>query len=239
MRTIAICDDNVVELEQAAQAIRLFADKAGYEVRLESLRDVRECVRNCSRYDAVFMDIEFEEGPLGIDAAVRINADAPNCQIVFLTNYLHYSLDVYRANHAWFVLKSQLEQRLPEVFEKLSFVDRVRRSAIAIKPVGEGGVISISCNDIRYAERINRVTRLFMCDGTEYDVREKISELIDRLPGAWFGRCHNSYIVHFGYIRTLCASELVLDDGVHIPVSRSRSKQFRSKYLSWAEARTV
>ena len=239
MRTVAVCDDNVIELEKAARTISSFANEVGYEVRVETVRNVGDCVRNCSRYDAVFMDIEFEEGPLGIDAAVRINADAPNCQIVFLTNYLHYSLDVYRADHAWFVLKSQLEQRLPEVFEKLSFVDRVRRAAIAIKPVGEGGVVNVSCNDIRYAERINRITRIFMCDGTEYDVREKISELEDRLPGAWFGRCHNSYIVHFGYIHTLHASDLVLDDGTHIPVSRSRSKQFRSKYLVWAEARNV
>ena len=221
------------------QTISRFVAEAGYEVRLEALCNVGDCVRNCSRYDAVFMDIEFKEGPLGIDAAVRINADAPHCQIVFLTNYLHYSLDVYRANHAWFVLKSQLEQRLPEVFEKLSFVDGVRRAAIAIKPVGEGGVVNISCNDIRYAERINRITRLFMCDGAKYDVREKISELADRLPEAWFGRCHNSYIVHFGYVRTLHVSDLVLDDGTHIPVSRSRSKQFRSKYLLWAEARNV
>jgi DNA-binding LytR/AlgR family response regulator len=239
MRTVAICDDNETELEQAARTIRRFADEAGYEVRLDLLSDVEDCVRNSPHYDAVFMDIEFEEGPLGIDAAARINAAAPNCQIVYLTNYLHYSLDVYRTNHAWFVLKSQLEQRLPEVFEKLAFVDGVRRAAIAIKPVGGGGIVSVFCDDIRYLERQNRVTRVFMRDDVEFDVREKVSELLDKLPETWFGRCHNSYAVHFGRVRTLRASELVLDNGVRLPVSRSRSKQFRSKYLMWAESRNV
>lgn len=239
MRTIAICDDNKAELEQAAQAIRRFVDAAGYDVRIDLLSNVEDCVRNSPNYNVVFLDIEFEEGPLGIDAAARINADAPNCQIVYLTNYLHYSLDVYRTNHAWFVLKSQLEQRLPEVFEKLAFVDGVRRAAIAIKPVGEGGIVSVFCDDIRYIERQNRVTRIIMRDEVEFDVREKVSELLAKLPEAWFGRYHNSYAVHFGCVRTLRASELVLDDGTCLPVSRSRSKQFRSKYLMWAEAHNV
>ena len=239
MRTIAICDDNKVELEQAAQTIRRYADEAGLEVRLDLLSDVEECVRTSPHYDAVFIDIEFEEGPSGIDAAARINTDAPNCQIVYLTNYLHYSLDVYRTDHAWFVLKSQLEQRLPEVFQKLRFVDSIRRASIVVKPVGKGGIVTVSCDDIRYVERQNRVTRIFMRDKTEFDVREKVSELLDKMPSSWFGRCHNSYAVHFGYVRTLRASEVILDDGMCLPVSRSRSKQFRSKYLMWAEARNV
>ena len=239
MRTVAICDDNEVELEQAAQTIRRFADEGGYEVQLDLLSDVEDCVRNAPHYDAVFIDIEFEEGPSGIDAAARINADAPNCQIVYLTNHLNYSLDVYRTDHAWFVLKDQLEQRLPEVFQKLRFVDGVRRASIVVKPVGGGGLVTVSCDDIRYIERQNRVTRVVMRDKTEFDVREKVSELLDKMPSSWFGRCHNSYAVHLGCVRTVRASEVVLDDGTCLPVSRSRSKQFRAKYLMWAEARNV
>lgn len=239
MRTIAICDDNKAELEQAAQTLRRFANETGYEVRFVLLDNAEDCVRNSANYDVVFMDIEFEDGPLGIDAAVRINAEAPNCQIVYLTNYLHYSLDVYRTNHAWFVLKNQLEQRLPEIAQKLIFVESVRKAAIAIKPVGEEGIVTVSCNDIRYLERQNRITRVALYDGGEYIVREKVSELLDKLPGAWFGRCHNSFAVNYGSVRTLRASEVVLDNGVHLPVSRSRSKQFRSKYLVWAESRNV
>lgn len=239
MRKIALCDDSETELEQAAQTIRRFADEAGYEVQVDLFSSTEECVRNSPHYDAVFIDIEFEEGPSGIDAASRINVVAPNCQIVYLTNYLQYSLDVYRTDHAWFVLKSQLEQRLPEVFEKLRFVDSVRRASIVVKPVGGGGLVTVFCDDICYVERQNRVTHVVMRDKTEFNVREKVSELLDKMPSAWFGRCHNSYAVNFSCVHALRASELVLDDGTCLPVSRSRSKQFRSKYLMWAEARNV
>ena len=239
MWTIAICDDDLMQMKEAALAIRRFADDAGIEVQLEQLQSVDECVREANRFDIVFMDIEFDDGPAGIDAAVRINAEAPNCQIVYLTNYLHYSLDVYHTNHVWFVLKSQLDHRLPEVFQKLAFMNGARRATVAIKPIGEAEIVSVFCNDIRYIERRNRVTYIVLRGGATYAVREKIAELQERLPGAWFGRCHNSYVVNFNFVHSVRSTELALNDGACLPVSRSRSKQFLIKYLFWVESRNM
>ena len=239
MRTIAICDDDAAELGWAAETIARFADEAGYEIQLEQFQTVDECLREAERFEVVFMDIEFEDGPEGIEAAARINVDAPNCQIVYLTNYLHYSLDVYHTNHVWYVLKNQLDLRLPEVFKKLAFLEDARRSSIALKPVGEAAVIAVSSGDIRYIERQNRVSRVVLQDGAEYVVREKVADLLGKLPEAWFARCHNSYAVNFGYVQSVRSSELTLDDGTCLPISRSLSKRFRSKYLLWVEARNV
>ena len=239
MWTIAICDDEPLQMEHAAQAICRYADDAGLEVQLEQLQDVDECVREAARFDVVFMDIVFENRLAGIDAAARINAAAPNCQIVYLTNYLHYSVDVYHTDHVWYILKEQIARRLPEVFQKLAFVDGARRSSIAVKPVGEVSVVALTCSDICYIERQNRITHIVLRDGTQYDVREKVADLLDKLPNAWFVRCHNSYAVNLGYVKSVHASDLVLEDGTCLPVSRSRLKQFRSRYLLWIEARNV
>lgn len=239
MRTIAICDNDELQLEQAAQTISCYAEKAGVEARLELYTDLNACVSDAAGFDAVFMDIEFEGGPLGIEAARQINADAPNCQIVYLTNYLHYSLDVYQTDHAWYVLKSQLEQRLPEIFQKLAFVDKMRHALVVLDPIDEEGIVSVPCNDIRYFERQGRITFVAMRGAKSYSVRDKVSDLLEKLPQAWFSRCHNSYAVNLSYIRAVRASELILDDGMRLPVSRSRSKQLRAQYLHWIENRNA
>ncbi|MBQ9068557.1 MAG: hypothetical protein IJ131_05755 [Eggerthellaceae bacterium] len=49
--------------------------------------------------DLVFIDIEFDGKPEGIAAVREINERVPNCQVVYLTNYLQYAVDVYQANH--------------------------------------------------------------------------------------------------------------------------------------------
>ena len=37
---------------------------------------------------------------------------APFCQIIFLSSYLSYATEVYETEHIYFILKSQLHQRI-------------------------------------------------------------------------------------------------------------------------------
>ena len=239
MRTIAICDDDERDLRQAAQVVQRYADEAGHDVQLVLLDDAEECIRRAADFDAAFMDIEFQNGPLGIDAAARINEVAPRCQIVYLTNYLHYSLDVYGTDHTWYVLKSQLEQRLPEVFQKLALLDEARNASLVVKTLGDDGIMSVPCDNVRYLERKNRITRIELRDGTHLEARERIVELLAKMPESWFARCHNSFAVNLNCVKAIRTSEIDLEDGSVVPMSRSFARKFRIKYLMWAETRTV
>ena len=238
MRTVAICDDEPSQLHASADAIRRYAGESGSSIELLLFEDVQACVDAAAGLDVVFMDIEFEEGPFGIEAARRINEIAPRCQVVFLTNYLHYSLDVYQTDHVWYVLKSQLEERLPEIFQKISLIDSVRHASIVITTKDEGKVVKVPCASISYLERRERVTYIFT-RGKTYVVREKLADLLEKLPAATFARCHNSYAVNLERVREIHASDLLLDDGTKVLMSRSYSKRFRERYLLWAEAWTV
>ena len=238
MKAVAICDDDKDDLNASVQILRRFADESAFDIQINLFQDVNACVNEASRFNVVFMDIEFEEGPLGIDAVARINEIAPYCQVVYLTNYLHYSIDVYQTDHVWYVLKSQLAERLPEIFQKLALIEESRRASVVITTKGDNAVVNVPCTSIRYLERHERITRVVTRD-TTYVVREKLPELIARLPEMTFARCQNSYVVNLTRVREIHASDLLLDDGTRILISRSYSKRFRKQYLLWAEAWTV
>lgn len=239
MKAIAICDDNGLHLERASQTLRSFARDAGMDVQIELFDDVENCVASSPRFDVVFMDIEFGKDPAGIDAAGRINEVAPDCQVVYLTNYLHYSLDVYDTDHVWYVLKDQLERRLPEIMRKIQAIDLQRHASIVVRPVGEQSFVTVPCDDICYLERSQRVTFLMMRDGSRYEVRDKISGLLEKLPESAFGRCHNSYAVNMTRLTRVGSTDLELEGGSTVPISRRYAKSFRAKYLTWIEEWTA
>jgi two-component SAPR family response regulator len=54
----------------------------------------------------------------GIDFASKINQIAPSCIIIFISNYLNYATEVYDVAHVYFILKSELNERLPRALEK-------------------------------------------------------------------------------------------------------------------------
>ena len=183
------------------------------------------------------MDIEFEGSPQGISAVRRLNEVVPRCQVVYLSNYLQYSVDVYRTDHVWFVLKSQFEQRLPEVFEKLARIGEMRRRYLMV-PTLQGGMVKLACEDIVYLERRARITRVVARAGV-FELREKLSEVAHKLPDSTFAFCHSSILVNMPHVTELHDDHLLMDNGDTVLVSRRYAKAFRASFFEWADQWTV
>ena len=239
MVRIALCDDDADQLESAAGALRAFAAERGIEIDLSAFASIAELLTsgNLADFNIAFMDIEFDGRPEGIDGVKRINELAPRCQVVYLTNYIQYSVDVYSTDHVWFVVKSQLEQRLPEVFEKLARVESARRAFIVIT-LKDGSVLNISCQDILYLERRKRITYISTTTST-HETLEKPVDILKRLPPTSFAYCHSSFVANLPRVTHIHATELVFDNGKAIPISRRYAKRFRDRYFEWAEQWTV
>lgn len=239
MRKVAICDDEQLQLDAAAETLVRFGQDTGMEIQVARYRDIDAMLASFSseQPDIAFLDIEFDGEPLGIQAARRVNEAAPDCQVVYLTNYLQYTLDVYQTSHAWYVLKSQFARRLPDIFAKLDALDDARKQRIVVH-ARDGRIVSVPCTGIRYLERRDRFTRIVLEEGA-VEVREKLPAVLERLPQGDFARCHNSYAVNMPLVAEVRAGELTLDDGTRILVSRGWSKRFREAYLHWATRWTV
>jgi DNA-binding LytR/AlgR family response regulator len=239
MIKVAACDDNVGQLEEATVLLEEFSESRRLDLSITALHSVKALFEDgrAGEFDIVFMDIDFDGSPDGIEAVRRLNGENPDCQVVYLTNYLQYSVDVYRTDHVWFVLKNQFEQRLSEIFDKLDRIRESRHEFIVIATKADG-IIRLNCGEICYLERKTRVTQVVTRTGT-YEVLEKLAVLYERLPHRSFAYSHSSFIVNMALVTALHDNAVILDGGASIPISRRYAKHFRESYFEWAKQWTV
>ena len=160
-----------------------------------------------------------------------MNNTYPECQIIFLTDYLHYAVDVYQTEHTYFVLKEELENRIPEIFQRVEKLMRKSRDNYFFT-ASWGREIVVKESEMYYLERELRQTIVHTTWGF-FQIREKLDDLMEKLPWV-FSRCHHSYIVFFPAVREKRKNSYLLKDGTEIMISRGYAKQTSEDWRLWS-----
>ena len=152
---VGICDDEVEWLKKAKEIIDAFSVGICREIEVKTFHSGEEILNyEGEPLHAAFMDIELEKES-GIHIASLLNEKWKNCAIVYLTNYLFYATDTYQTEHIYFVLKTQFESRIKEVFEKLFHLEKQNEKSLYFELLG-GNSVCLSPNEILYFERETR-----------------------------------------------------------------------------------
>lgn len=174
--------------------------------------------------EILFLDLD-SENENGIEMAKAVNKKWPECQIIFYSENLKYATEVYHAVHTYFVLKEQLEDRIAEIFVRIFEKKNQRKKRILFSVIG-GKKISLLTEEILYFERTKRVTRIVSVLGN-YETRDKLDSIAEKLPEKDFLRCHNSYIVNRLAICEKQKNYFVMRNGDNVAISRSYVKAIR------------
>lgn len=237
VQRIVICDDNKKELEDAARLIREFFDEIKKDIEITQYRSGQSLVEDCQNGkiypDILFIDIEMN-GLTGIETVKYINQSIPQCSVVYMTNYLEYATEVYTTDHIYYVMKYELKQRLPEIYQKWLHLNQEYNEKVQI-PIKNSGFEIVRLKDILYAERKNRITYIFT-EKKVIQTKMKIVELEEILDESKIVRCHASFMVGMCHIIRFQREEILVKDGTKIPVSRRYQKEVREKYLQWFES---
>lgn len=247
MVRIFICDEDKTWQEKESQILSDYASETGITVSIRCFDDPHALLASDGLApDVLFCDTVFscdqEEGvdtdePAGITAVKQINQLFPRCQVIYIAKDTDCVLDVYRTEHLWFALKDQLAERLPEIVGKYYRIDNERKADLVIRTT-DGSTAVIPCRDIMYLERRDRKT-VIVTHNRRYQVRGRLSEILEKLPIGRFARCHNSFAVSLDKIREIDTRSVRMKNGAEIIISRGYGKAFRDIYHKYAENRTV
>lgn len=178
--------------------------------------------------DICFIDIALGgDGPNGLEVAHMLRKQVPRCQIIFLTNYLQYVTSSFDVGPTYYILKSELPQRLPAALRlavRRTAPDRSASFSIVVQHKQR----LLSLQSILYFERIQRETRV-VCKDQEFQIRESLSSLERRLNDSFF-RCHASFIVHFDYAVSMTKQSFLMPDGTNIPISRIHYEEAKMRF---------
>lgn len=229
MRNMAICDDEPLYRERLAQSVRAHGNGQAAQLQLfDSPAALLQAVHmHGYAPDIAVLDIQMDE-MTGIELAKQLNAALPQCAIIFVSSFLGFATDVYEAEHTYFILKSELEQRIGTALQRA--LNR-KVPPVLHYPVTQG-YRSVSCAQVLCLERILRRTKLTLLGGITEWTALPPAELLDAEAAQQFIRCHQSYWVNFRQIETMENDCFLLPGGLRVPISRTYRSTAREQFFS-------
>ena len=237
IHTLICDDDKVFALRLKASLEALLEEKriAGKVSVFGAAEEIGgETLASC---DVAFLDIDFAGKEYnGLDIARKIRALRNDAVIVFVTNFVEYAPAGYEVRAFRYLLKDELSKKLDECIDQVLQQLRAEKSDIKIQVEGEQ--IALPVRDIMYLESMGH-TLVFhvQCKGYEpdrtYNCYGSIGKMEDALSERGFLRCQKSYLVNMAHIKKLNSAQVLLSNGVSLPVSSRGYAECKRRYLLW------
>lgn len=226
---ILVCDDDQKALGRVpallAEPCRKIQAQLTATEHPEQLKDL-------SGFDLAFLDIDMK-GVNGLTLARRLRAARPDAVIVFVTNFVQYAPEGYEVQAFRYLLKPDLDEKLPACFALAMEELCRRRQTFTVRADGEE--VTLLLRDILYFESDQRTITAHLT-GTERPLCRftgGISDLSESLGITGFLRVHRSYLVNMAYIQRFQYGQMELRNGVQLPVSKKYYRQLKQQYLLW------
>jgi len=243
MYLIALCDDEPKELEKTEKLLSDYGkNHPGPDFmiqRFENADELLVLVRE-EHYmpDLIFMDIYMPDSgqnayPLGMEAAKELRRMNYKGKLVFLTSSKEYALEAFDVEALQYMVKPVSENKLFSVLNSLfKDIEEERKKYILLKI--EGRLVRVSLNDIVCCEAQGKTQWLYLINGMRYLLRMTMSEIYRLLSHYQeFVRIGVAFIVNLGYIGSLNAKEICMDNGMKIYLPRGTYKSLKEQYLRY------
>lgn len=233
MYNVALCDDEKIILDLLGEQLAEIAgNKLGEVFSFESVNGLVELIsKGDTEIHIVFLDIKLGKSN-GIDIASKLREINPDLQIIFISGYDDYYLDVYNVDHLFFLRKpiklDALSRALARAENRLAANDSEMFFAKSKK-----FSINLRLCDILFFEKDLRRILVHSFDET-LPFYGKFDDITPQLNSR-FIRCHNSYIVNIANVKRMEGSLFIMANDSFIPISRTRAHDARTAYLDYLE----
>lgn len=215
---IAVCDDEPIDCQQAADLTREIMAAEGLACGLSSYESgiaLLNAVQDGTQFQILLLDVMMD-GLDGMELAAALRRLGDSTAIIFISSNRDMALRGYGVTAARYLAKPLRAEQLREalLYCYKTFCEKKEILLLTTK-----GQRRIPLSHILYAEAIERVTKLAPTDRLE-ELNLKFSDLSALLPERQFVLCHRSYLVNLDYIGYIRGRELELTTGEVLPVSK-------------------
>lgn len=223
MLYIAVCDDDEIILACISKEIQLAFQCYKQDITIDQYRSSEKLLFHITsghHYDVLFLDVDMPSLS-GIEMGKQLRAQADNCIIVFISSYERFVFDALQVSPFRYIRKSKFIEEVKEAVKALvhefKFQDRLvtihsQNSHLVLKPQN---IIYVECN--------NKMLKIVLNDHSVF-IRYQLSKLQQILIDFGFIRIHKGYLVNYRYISSVEGTDIVLESGSKLPVSKYRMK---------------
>ena len=228
---IAVCDDQIEELEKLTALLQAWQSDLHSDVRFETFRSGGQLLdaARAERFTLYLLDV-LMPGMTGMDAAREIRSFDAAADIIFLTTSPGFAYESYGVRAAEYLLKPINAKLLYPVLDKLYLREQKPQDGLTVK--SNGMLVRLPFSQLSYVEVNGKHLYFNLADGQVREVVGSMKEYEDALlTRPEFMRIHRSYIVNMLQIEELSPTGLRTFSGRELPVSRLLYPQLQKDYM--------
>ncbi len=236
MLNIAICDDDIQNLNHVAELINQYrVDRnkvltyAAYQNPLELIAAVEKGMR----YDVLLLDVVMP-GLNGIEAAREIRRYDTSIKIIFLTNSSDCAVQSYEVGAYFYQLKPIWKESFFRLMEMV-LSEQATAQAYSLILKCKTGIARIRLDWLEYCEVVGKTLFFHLANGTVMESvgsMEKLGEQLSSYGG--FYRPHRSYWINLDYVQNISYHAITMTCLAEIPIPRGRYAPIKDAFLAHA-----
>ena len=228
---VAIVDDSYIDAEYVQSILNAWAQERQADVQVQRFHSAESFLFQYTEdkaWDILLLDIEM--GTMdGVSLAKKIRQENGSVQIVFITGFADYMSEGYEVSALHYLMKPVKQDKLFAVLDRaIAAVQRTER--VILLPMGSE-MLRLIVSQVQYVEAFSHTVAIATGSDT-IQVKMPISE-IEKMLGDGFIRCHRSYLVGLKHIARISKTEVILDNGNALPLSRSAAASVHQAFISY------
>ena len=226
---IAICDDEQKQSEYVNTIVNKWVSINNIKVNIEIFNSAESFKNKHKMFDILLLDIQMG-GQSGIELARELRRTDDNLIIIFITALTDFISEGYEVSAMHYLVKPIKESKLFETLDKAYKNFTQYKKFLIVNSKGKD--CRILFEDIVYIEAFKHYVIVTAADGTEYEVRSNISSIENDLDNSFF-KCQRSYIVMIKHIKHITKTEVFMDNGRIISLSRNIYKDLYTAFIGY------
>lgn len=217
---IAVCDDNKTDQDYVIGLLRKWAQGNNRIIEIRTFLSAEEFLFQYAEekdFHILILDIEMEKMN-GVELAKKMREDNRDIQILFVTGFPDYITEGYEVDALHYLMKPVTQEKIFAVLNKAVANLKTVENRLFLQVNGE--MIKFITDNIFYVEVFSHSCILHTTEGN-VESKISISELENKL-GDEFIRVHRSYLVNLEHIKKIAKTEILLEDGSVVPLSRRK-----------------
>ena len=199
----------------------------------DKISDMKEEISRECHYKILFVSLE--KDPLDIiEYSGRVQELNTSVKIIFDTALNEHVFEVFRADPTYVLQIPLNTDHVKKAMQKAQHELNLSKEK-SFTVINKQGIFTIPYKDIYYVESDKRKLNIYGEQGLVRSINLKISDFLNYEHGIYFLQCHKSYAVNLMHISHLEKYEIILKNGMKLPISQSRYTETRSEYMNYLD----
>ena len=229
---IVICEDELAIAEQIAKLVQGWASFRGQVVHITHFKNAEAFLfeyEDDKSADLLLLDIQMGEMD-GMALARKIREDNEKVQIIFITGISDFVAEGYDVSAVHYLLKPIKEDKLRGALDKA--IANLYKPKRTISINAADGIALVAVDDIAFIEALNHELAISTKDGA-ISCKMPLYKLEGIISDERFVQTHRSYLVNLAHIKRVTRTDVVLDNGKTLPLSRRLYKNINSALMKY------